>query len=394
MILDWVPAHFPGDPHGLGRFDGSALYEHDDPRRGLHPDWGTLIYDFGRHEVISYLLSNASYWLSEFHFDGLRIDAVASMLYLDYSREDGQWLPNVHGGRENLEAIALLRRINTMVRERHPGVMTIAEESTAWEGVTRDVDAGGLGFTFKWNMGWMNDTLDYMGFEPVHRRYHHQEMTFSAMYAFNEQFILPLSHDEVVHGKASLLAKMPGDRWQQFANLRLLFGFMWGHPGKKLLFMGDEFGQWQEWNHDAGLQWDLLAVPEHDGLRRLVRDLNDLYVTVPSLHAGDCRGNGFRWLDVDNAAESVVVFERTGTVAGQVMLVAVNMTPVVRYDYQIPVAAEGHYRELLNTDSANYGGSNVGNLGLRKTEIGTDGTILRVNLPPLAVLFLVPEARS
>ena len=331
VLLDWVPGHFPADAHGLGAFDGSCLYEHADKRRGLHPDWNTLIYNYGRAEVISYLVSNAMYWLDEYHIDGLRVDAVASMLYLDYSREDGEWLPNREGGRENLEAIDFLRNVNSRSYFNRPGIAMIAEESTAWPGVSKPVSDGGLGFGYKWNMGWMNDTLRYMARDPVHRRYHHNEMTFGIAYAWSENFVLPLSHDEVVHGKRSLLEKMPGDEWQQFANLRAYLGFMWGHPGKKLLFMGGEFAQRREWDHDHGLDWQLLEQVPHRGMQQLVRDLNHLYTATPALYERDCEAGGFEWLQVDNAETSVFAWLRRATDGAPVIVVR-NFTPTVPYD--------------------------------------------------------------
>ncbi len=363
VLADWVPGHFPTDEHGIGRLDGSCVYEHEDVRKGFHPDWNTLIYNYGRGEVVSYLLSNAVYWLEQFHIDGLRVDAVASMLYLDYSREEGEWLPNIHGGRENLEAIEFLKQVNSRVYFNHPGAMMVAEESTAWPGVSRPIEEGGLGFGFKWNMGWMNDTLRYMERDPIHRQYHHQEMTFGLVYGFSENFVLPLSHDEVVHGKGSLLHKMPGDDWQKFANLRAYYGFMWTHPGKKLLFMGGEFGQRQEWNHDQSLDWHLLEDPMHSGVRNLIRDLNHLYRELPALHQLDCDGSGFEWVESENAEQSVLAYLRKGEAGTAPVLVVVNLTPAVYSDYKLGVPLAGHYRECLNTDSEYYGGSNMGNVG-------------------------------
>ncbi|QIB67573.1 1,4-alpha-glucan branching protein GlgB [Kineobactrum salinum] len=395
VLLDWVPGHFPSDPHGLGRFDGSALYEHDDPRLGFHPDWNTFIYNYGRGEVASFLLSNANYWLEEFHLDGLRVDAVASMLYLDYSREPGGWLPNVRGGRENLEAIAFLQRVNERVHARHPGVMMVAEESTAWPGVSRPVHAGGLGFGFKWNMGWMNDSLRYIARDPIHRGYHHDELTFGLVYAWQENFILCLSHDEVVHGKRSLLNKMPGDEWQQFANLRAYLGFMWGHPGKKLLFMGGEFGQRREWNHDRGLDWQLLQQPLHRGLQSLVRDLNRLYRSLPALHELDCDPAGFQWLQADRRDISVFAWLRRGENPRDQVLVLVNLTPGVHHDYRVGVPAPGRYRECLNTDALDYGGSGQGNLGgVEAVSRPWDGQpcSLLLTVPPLATVVLSLDA--
>ena len=390
VLLDWVPGHFPADAHGLGRFDGTCLYEHEDPRRGFHPEWNTLLFNHGRAEVASYLLSNANFWLNEFHFDGLRVDAVASMLYLDYSRKDGEWLPNAHGGRENLEALALLRKINASVYRNHPGAMMIAEESTAWPGVSRPAHEGGLGFGYKWNMGWMNDCLRYMGRDPVHRKYHHNELTFGILYAWAENFVLPLSHDEVVHGKASLLEKMPGDDWRKFANLRAFYGFMWAHPGKKLLFMGGEFGQRREWNHDLGLDWHLLENPSHRGLLQLVRDLNFLYRRTPALHEGDHSPEGFRWLQADASQLSVYAWQRR---AGNSLLLAVsNLTPECHPHYRIGAPLPGDYRECLNTDAREYGGGGQGNGGgVRSEALPWDGQphSLVLRLPPLATVFLL-----
>lgn len=389
VLLDWVPAHFPTDEHGLGRFDGSCLYEHEDVRKGFHPDWNTLIYNYSRREVVSYLLSNAMYWLSEFHLDGLRVDAVASMLYLDYSREEGEWLPNEHGGRENLEAISLLQEINRRVYFNHPGVMMIAEESTAWPGVSRPVDMGGLGFGFKWNMGWMNDTLGYIAREPVHRQYHHNELTFGLVYAFSENFILPLSHDEVVHGKGSLIEKMPGDDWQKFANLRAYLGFMWTHPGKQLLFMGGEFAQRAEWNHDTSLDWHLLEQQGHRGIQRLVQDLNRLYAGLPALYELDSDGNGFQWIESEDFQRSILVFLRKARDDKSVALVVVNMTPDTYEDYRVGLPKAGHWFERFNSDSNEYGGSNMGNFGGVSAEpIAWNDFEYSVSLsvPPLATM--------
>ncbi len=393
VILDWVPGHFPSDAHGLARFDGTALYEHEDPRRGFHKDWNTLIYNYGRREVANFLESNAHFWLDKFHIDGLRVDAVASMLYLDYSRDAGEWEPNRYGGRENLEAIDFLRRMNTTVYRDHPGVVTIAEESTAWPQVSRPVDGGGLGFGYKWNMGWMHDTLKYIEQDPIHRRYHHDKLTFGLLYAWDENFILPISHDEVVHGKGSLLAKMPGDRWQKFANLRAYLGFMWTHPGKKLLFMGCEFAQEREWTHDHSLDWHLLADPGHRGIQSLVRDLNEIYRSVPALHQRDCEASGFEWIDGGNANDSVLVYLRKGGDGVPPALVVANFTPVVRQDFRVGVPAGGVWAERLNTDAAAYGGSNVLN-GKRTAEnVPTHGRAqsLSMTLAPLAVSIWVPE---
>ncbi|MDN3921954.1 1,4-alpha-glucan branching protein GlgB [Roseateles violae] len=389
LLLDWVPAHFPADPHGLARFDGTALYEYADPREGFHRDWNTLIPNFGRDEVRQYLAGNALYWIERWRVDGLRVDAVASMLYRDYSRPAGEWIPNVQGGRENLEAIALLRRTNELVGEQAPGAITVAEESTSFPGVSAPTSAGGLGFHYKWNMGWMNDTLRYMREDPIHRRWHHDKLTFGLVYAFSENFVLPLSHDEVVHGKGSLLGKMPGDDWQRYANLRAYYGFMWGHPGKKLLFMGQEFAQVSEWNHDTQLPWDLLDDPRHAGVQRLVKDLNRLYREQPALHRLDCEAAGFEWRVADDAEQSVLAWLRKDGQGGQVLVIS-NFTPVPRSGYRIPVpAGVKSWHEVLNTDSAHYGGSNVGNLDAPLRAV--DGTIT-LNLPPLATLFLLPVA--
>jgi 1,4-alpha-glucan branching enzyme len=392
VILDWVPAHFPRDAHGLGRFDGTALYEHEDPQKGLHPDWGTLIFNYGRPEVINYLVSNALYWIEEFHIDGLRMDAVASMLYLDYSREPGEWVPNAEGGRENLEAVEFLRQVNSVLLANHPGVLSIAEESTAWPGVTTPVTAGGLGFSHKWNMGWMNDSLAYMENEPIHRQYHHHQMTFSMVYAYSERYILPISHDETVHGKRSLLSKMPGDTWQKFANVRALLGLMWAHPGGKLLFMGDELAQWQEWDHDDQVHWQLLEQPAHQGVQQLVRDLNAIQQRLPALYENDHHPEGFRWIDSDNASESILAFSRHAVLKGAEVVVIANLTPIVRENYRVVVSAAAVYEECLNTDSNCYGGSNVGNLGRVEALIGKEGPFLELTLPPLAVIYLTRSA--
>jgi len=391
VLLDWVPGHFPTDPHGLGRFDGSALYEHFDPRKGFHPDWNTLIYNYGRGEVLSYLVSNANYWFEEFHLDGLRVDAVASMLYLDYSREEGQWIPNPRGGRENLEAIHFLQSVNQRVYARHPGVMMVAEESTAWPGVSRPVHAGGLGFGFKWNMGWMNDSLRYMTRDPVHRQYHHNEMTFGIVYAWDENFILCLSHDEVVHGKGSMPEKMPGDEWQKFANLRAYLTFMWTHPGKKLIFMGIEFAQWREWNHDRSLDWHLLEQPAHQGMQWLVRDLNRVYRSLPALYQRDCEAGGFQWLQLDRSELSVFAWLRRGHEGAPTVIVVANMTPQPHRGYRVGVPQPGWYEECINTDATEYGGSGLGNRGgLAATDIPCDGQpcSLELIVPPLATLVL------
>jgi 1,4-alpha-glucan branching enzyme len=393
VVLDWVPAHFPKDFWGLARFDGTALYEHEDPRLGVHPDWGTLIFNYGRHEVRNFLLSNALYWLKEFHVDGLRMDAVASMLYLDYSRNDGEWRPNQYGGRENLDAVDFLREVNTVVHSEAPGAITLAEESTDWPGVSRPVYAGGLGFTFKWNMGWMHDTLLYMSKPPIFRKYHHNAMTFSLLYAFSENFLLPLSHDEVVHGKGALLSKMPGNMWEQQANLRALFAFMWAHPGKKLLFMGGEFGQWNEWRDDRELDWELTMFPAHDGIRSLVRDLNGLLCREPAMYRHDHDWGGFSWLDCADVNASVFSFVRRAENSPPVVWVF-NFTPVVRENYRIPCPDGGVWKEILNTDSELYGGGNVGNPALYAagpSEWSNDPS-LSLTLPPLAAAAFMPNA--
>jgi 1,4-alpha-glucan branching enzyme len=391
VILDWVPAHFPRDAHGLGFFDGTHLYEHEDPRLGEHRDWGTKIFNYGRVEVRNFLLGNALFWLEEFHIDGLRVDAVASMIYLDYSRKSGEWVPNRYGGNENLEAIDFLKRFNETLHQLHPGILTIAEESTAWTGVSRPTYLGGLGFSLKWNMGWMNDTLRYFSKDPVHRKYEHGSLTFSLIYAFTENFMLPLSHDEVVHGKGSLLGKMPGDLWQKFANLRLLYAYMWGHPGKKLLFMGGEIAQWKEWSHDTSLEWHLLKWNSHQGVLRLVGDLNRLYKEQPALHQIDFDWNGFEWLELHDWENSVLAFLRRGKIPGEEMVVACNFTPVVREGYRIGVPREGYYREMLNTDSYCYDGSNVGNSGgvwSKPEPCGSHPHHVELTLPPLGAVFL------
>jgi len=390
VILDWVPGHFPKDAHGLAKFDGSALYEHADPRQGEHMDWGTLIFNYDRTEVKNFLVANALYWLDQFHIDGLRVDAVASMLYLDYSRKAGEWVPNHLGGRENLGAIAFMRELNSVCYANHPGTTIIAEESTAWGGVSRPVSTGGLGFGFKWNMGWMNDSLRYMHEDPVHRKYHHGQATFSMIYAYDENFILVLSHDEVVHGKGSLINKMPGDRWQKFANLRMFLAWMWMHPGKKLLFMGGEFGQWHEWKHDASLDWHLFLGEEHSGLQRLVKDLNNLYTGRKALHARDHEAGGFFWLDANDAENSIFAFARCSP-DGDKVYVLVNATPVPRKDYRVGVASAGSYRELLNSDAQAYAGSGVSaGAGFQAQEVPHQGQpwSIVVDLPPLAVLVL------
>ncbi len=388
VIMDWVPAHFPKDVHGLAEFDGTDLYEHADPRQGEHQDWGTLIFNFGRNEVRNFLTANALFWLEEYHIDGLRVDAVASMLYLDYSRKAGEWIPNAFGGRENLEAVHFLKQTNEVCYGRHPGIMTIAEESTAWPGVSRPVYLGGLGFGMKWNMGWMHDFLHYMALDPIFRRYHHNSITFSIMYAFSEHFVLVLSHDEVVHGKGSLIGKMPGDEWQKFANLRLFFAWMFGHPGKKLHFMGCEFGQVREWNHDRGLDWHLLQSPKHDGLRRLVQHLNYTYKSEPALWDQDDTHEGFEWIDFHDADNSVVAFMRRSR-EGEIVVFVVNATPQVVHGYRIGVPEAGFYREIINTDAETYGGSNIGNMGgLEASSESWQGRShsLMIELPPLATL--------
>ena len=392
VILDWVPAHFPTDAHGLARFDGSHLYEYADPREGYHPDWNTLICNLGRTEVRNFLIGNALYWLERFGVDGLRVDAVASMLYRDYSRKAGEWIPNVHGGRENLEAISFLKRLNEVVGAERPQAITLAEESTAFPAVSRPTYAGGLGFHYKWNMGWMHDTLAYMARDPIHRSHHQSELSFGLVYAFNENFVLPLSHDEVVHGKGSLLGKMPGDAWQQFANLRAYYGFMWGHPGKKLLFMGCEFAQLREWNHDASLDWHLLDQPAHAGVQRLVADLNALQRALPALHQRDFRPDGFEWIDHQDAARSLLAFVRHGAEGTAPVLVLCNFTPQVQSGWRVGVPRAGSWVERLNSDSAHYGGSNVGTpLGAARSETvaahGRSQSIL-VDMPPLATVFL------
>ena len=387
VIVDWVPAHFPKDEHGLARFDGSALYEHADPRKGEHADWGTLVFNYGRREVVNYLIGSALYWIQELHIDAIRVDAVASMLYLDYSREDGEWIPNEHGGNENLEAVEFLKRFN---REIHAaGASTFAEESTAWPGVSRPVDAGGLGFTYKWNMGWMNDTLMYMSEDPVHRKYHHDKMTFGLVYAFDENFVLPLSHDEVVHGKRSILGRMPGDDWQKFANLRAYYATMYAHPGKKLLFMGNEIAQQREWDHDQSLDWHLLEQPAHAGIQTLVRDLNHLYRETPALYEVDFDARGFEWIDYNDRDNSILSWIRRDKSGGFVVVVS-NLTPIAREKYSIGVPVSGTYTELLNTDSKQYGGSGIANNALQTTGHSQHGRpdSLSLRLPALATLIL------
>jgi 1,4-alpha-glucan branching enzyme len=394
VILDWVPAHFPTDEHGLARFDGTALYEHEDPRQGYHPDWNTAIYNFGRREVSAFLLNNALFWLERYHVDGLRVDAVASMLYLDYSRKAGEWIPNAEGGRENLEAIAFLQRVNHEAYGQHPGIMTIAEESTAFPGVSKPTSGGGLGFGFKWNMGFMHDTLNYLKRESIHRKHHHSDLTFGLLYAFSENFVLPLSHDEVVHGKGSLLNKMAGDAWQKFATLRAYYAFMWGYPGKKLLFMGQEMAPWSEWSEARGLDWHLLDDPRHRGVQSLVRDLNQAYRAHPALHARDCEAEGFEWLVVDDRENSVFAWARHSGEGHPSVAVVSNFTPVPRHGYVLPLPAQGRWREIVNTDAGEYGGSGMGNLGevmaVPQPSHGRPAHA-KVTLPPLATLYFMQD---
>jgi len=388
VILYWVPAHFPTDAHGLSRFDGTALYEHEDPRQGFHPDWNTLIYNFGRREVVSYLVNNALFWAEKFHVDGLRVDAVASMLYLDYSRKQGEWIPNKEGGRENLESVAFLQKMNAELYGAHPGIMTIAEESTSWPKVSQPTDKGGLGFGFKWNMGFMHDTLEYFAREPIHRKFHHNDLTFGMMYAFSENFVLPLSHDEVVHGKGTLLHKMAGDDWQKFANLRAYYAYMWGYPGKKLLFMGQEFAQRREWSEARALDWDLLQHEPHRGVQKLVRDLNYLYRSRPALHARDCEPEGFEWLIVDDNENSIIAWVRKAPGGAPVAVIA-NLTPVARENHRVPLPTAGKWREILNSDARDYGGSGVGNNGMVDANANDKGQVsAEMVLPPLATIML------
>jgi 1,4-alpha-glucan branching enzyme len=397
VILDWVPAHFPKDEAGLGYFDGSHLYEHADPRQGEHPDWNTFVFNYGRNEVQNFLISNALFWLEKYHVDGLRVDAVASMLYLDYGRREGQWIPNRYGGRENIDAIHFLRALNEHVYATFPDAIMIAEESTAWPQVSRPTYIGGLGFGLKWNMGWMHDVLDYMSQDPVFRNYHHNEITFSLVYAFAENFVLPFSHDEVVYGKGSMLRKMPGDDWQKFATLRLLYGFMFGHPGKKLLFMGNEFGQWSEWNHDASLEWHLLQEPFHAGLKHWVRDLNTLYRGEPLLHDLDFNPAGFEWVDCKDFQRSIISFLRRGRNPNDQLLFVCNFTPVLRQNYRVGVPWEGYWKEILNSDAALYGGSGQGNFGgLSAVPLPIHGRPFSLNmtLPPMGIVVFRPESRS
>ena len=397
VVLDWVPAHFPKDEAGLGYFDGSHLYEHEDPRQGEHPDWNTFVFNYGRNEVQNFLISNALFWMDKYHVDGLRVDAVASMLYLDYGRREGEWIPNRFGGKENLDAIHFLRTLNEHVYGAYPDTMMIAEESTSWPQVSRPIYLGGLGFGLKWNMGWMHDVLNYMSQDPVYRNYHHNEITFSLVYAFAENFVLPFSHDEVVYGKGSMIRKMPGDDWQKFANLRLLYGFMFGHPGKKLLFMGDEFGQWSEWNHDASLEWNLLEHPSHAGLKRWVRDLNTLYRGEPLLHTMDFNSAGFEWVDCKDFQRSIISFLRRGQNPNDQLLFVCNFTPVVRQNYRVGVPLEGYWKEILNSDAPLYGGSGQGNFGgLSTVPLPIHGRPFSLNmtLPPLGIVIFRPESPS
>jgi 1,4-alpha-glucan branching enzyme len=391
VILDWVPSHFPTDEHGLGYFDGTHLYEHSDRRQGFHPEWNSAIFNFGRNEVRSFLISSALFWFDKYHIDGIRVDAVASMLYLDYARGEGEWIPNRYGGRENLEAIEFLRMLNLAVYRDHPDATMIAEESTAWPMVSRPTDMGGLGFGLKWNMGWMHDTLHYFKQDPIHRKYHHGQLTFSLIYAFNENFVLPLSHDEVVYGKGSLIGKMPGDDWQMFANLRALFGYMWTHPGKKLLFMGGEFGQRREWTHEGELEWWVSGLPEHAGVKQLLRDLNRVYRSEPALFELDFTHEGFEWVDADNADASVIAFLRKAASGAPPLLVVCNFTPVPRSNFLVGVPRRGAWREIINTDARDYGGSGWGNLGsVQSAPVNAQGRVesVSLNLPPLATIVL------
>jgi 1,4-alpha-glucan branching enzyme len=394
VILDWVPSHFPGDEHALAYFDGTHLFEHEDPRLGFHPDWNSYIFNYGRNEVRAFLTSSALHWLGTYHADGLRVDAVASMLYLDYSRKAGEWIPNRHGGRENLDAISFLRWLNTEVYREHPDVQTIAEESTSWPMVSRPVYLGGLGFGMKWDMGWMHDTLEYMSLDPIHRKYHHNKLTFRQVYAGTENFVLPLSHDEMVYGKGSLVRKLPGDEWQRMANARLLFGYMWAQTGKKLLFMGGEFAQWAEWNHDRSLDWHLMEYASHRGVLRWVEDVNKLYREEPAMHELDFGTDGFEWIDANDSQNSVLTFLRRGTSSEDVIVVACNFTPIPRPNYLVGVPRGGSWREVLNSDSEQYGGSNWGNFGeLQTVPVSAHGRprALNLTLPPLACLFLKSE---
>jgi 1,4-alpha-glucan branching enzyme len=397
VILDWVPSHFPTDPHGLGEFDGTHLFEHADPRKGFHPDWKSYIFNYGRNEVRSFLISSSLFWLDKYHADGFRVDAVASMLYLDYSRPKGEWIPNEHGGNENLEAISFLRRFNEETHGHYPGTLTIAEESTAWPMVSRPVFVGGLGFDMKWDMGWMHDTLAYFSKDPVHRSYHHNRLTFRMIYAFHENYVLPLSHDEVVHGKGSLLGKMPGDHWQKFANLRLLFGYMYAQPGKKLIFMGGELGQWSEWAHDRAVDWHLLDTPQHSGLQRWLQDLNRFYRQEPAMHAGDFASDGFQWIDCHDSVHSTVSLIRRHGDPADDLIAVFNFTPVPRQNYRVGVPGGSAWREVLNSDARDYGGSGQGNLGLLETTpvpFHDRRQSLNLTLPPLGVLFLKADGGS
>jgi len=394
VILDWVISHFPEDEHGLARFDGTSLYEHPDPRRGRQAEWKTLVYNYGRPEVANFLLCTALSWLEDFHIDGLRVDAVASMLYLDYAKKAGEWAPNIHGGNENLEAVGFLRRLNEVIYERIPGAFTMAEESTAWPMVSRPISLGGLGFGFKWNMGWMNDTLRYIRHDPVHRKFHHDDLTFGLLYAFNENFVLPLSHDEVVYGKGSLLSKMPGDFWQKFANLRCYLSFFYTHPGKKLLFMGAEIAQRNEWSHERGLDWHLLDDPHHSGMQSLVRDLNHLYAAEPALYERDCEGEGFAWIDAHDRANSIISYVRYGADRSSFLVIVCNFTPVVHHGFRVGVPHEGHYRQIFNSDSVRYAGSNIGNGGDLIADAlpwNAADHSLSLTLPALATLILKPR---
>ncbi|WP_417378627.1 1,4-alpha-glucan branching protein GlgB [Gimesia sp.] len=397
VLFDWVPGHFPTDGHSLGRFDGTCLYEHADPRKGFHPDWGTYIFNYGRNEIRDFLLSSAHFWIDKYHFDGLRVDAVASMLYLDYSRKEGEWVPNPQGGRENLEAIQFLKDANVSLHGEYPGILTIAEESTSWGGVSHPVYNGGLGFNMKWDMGWMNDTLRYMHFDPIYRSHHQGELSFRMIYAFTENFVLPLSHDEVVHGKRALISQMPGDLWQQFANLRLLYGYQYTMPGKKLLFMGGELAQWEEWNHDQELDWKLIGHEKHDGIRRLIGDLNHLYRTEKSLYETDFTQEGFAWIQCDDSKNSVFAFQRTATDTEEHVIVVANFTPVPRDGYRIGVPKPGFYHEIINSDAKIYGGSNMGNAGgVYSEKISSHGMnhSITLNLPPLGLLIMKPVSAA
>jgi 1,4-alpha-glucan branching enzyme len=390
VILDWVPSHFPSDGHGLSYFDGTYLYEHADPKKGFHPEWNSYIFNYDRNEVRSFLISSALFWFDKYHIDGIRVDAVASMLYLDYSRKDGEWVPNKYGGRENLEAISFLRKLNEAIYSKFPDVQTIAEESTAWPMVSRPTHIGGLGFGMKWNMGWMHDTLSYFSKDPIHRKHHHNQLTFSIWYAFSENFTLPLSHDEVVHGKGALVGKMPGDEWQRYANLRLLFGYMFAHPGKKLLFMGGEFGQWREWSHEESLEWEVLQYPTHKGLQKWIKDLNHFYRNEPALYELDFSADGFEWIDFHDWQQSIISFIRKGKSTDEIILIVCNFTPVPRFNYRVGAPRSGFWREVLNSDASIYGGGNLGNAGgVNAVPVPAQGRdfSLSLTLPPLAVLF-------